>query len=72
MDAILRGRPGWEEAIASVLETAPRPIDFDQRFRGRGTIVDRADFPPPRPPSTLQLVHPRAEGEVVIPQAVRQ
>jgi 8-oxo-dGTP pyrophosphatase MutT (NUDIX family) len=71
MDAILRGRPGWEEAIASVLETAPRPIDFDPRFRGRGTIVDRADFPPARPASTLLLVHPGAEGELVIPLTVR-
>lgn len=75
MDRILRGQPGWQEAIASALATAPRPIPLDERFAPRrlsGAVMPaRATFPSARPASTLLLVHPGAEDELVIPLTLR-
>jgi 8-oxo-dGTP pyrophosphatase MutT (NUDIX family) len=78
MDRILRGQEGWQERIASGLAAAPRPIRVDPRFAPRDLSrrppelrFDRASMPPARPASTLLLVHPGAEGELVIPLTLR-
>jgi 8-oxo-dGTP pyrophosphatase MutT (NUDIX family) len=75
MERILRGQGDWQAAIASAVENAARPIPPDERFAPRrlqaGLMPDRSTFPPPRPASTLLLVHPGAEGELVIPLTLR-
>lgn len=74
MDQILRGRPGWQEAIASALARTPRPIPVDPRFtpRARSVVIpERASMPVPRPASTLLLIHPGADSELVIPLTLR-
>lgn len=78
MERILRGEPGWHEAIARALTTATRPIVPDPRFMPRevpgGAGIrrfDRADFPPPRQAATLLLVYPGAGGDLTVPLTVR-
>ena len=78
MDGILRGRDGWETAIAEALRSATRPIVADPRFLPRGAAdrveverYDRTAFPPARPAATLLLVYPAASGELTVPLTVR-
>lgn len=78
MDGILRGRDGWETAIAEALANATRPILADPRFSPRGPTdrvqverYDRTAFPPARPAATLLLVYPDTFGELTIPLTVR-
>jgi len=79
MDGILRGRDGWETAIAEALRNATRPIVADPRFSPRGAAdrveverYDRSVFPPARPAATLLLVYPAASGELTVPLTVRR
>lgn len=80
MDRILRAEPGWQEAIAHALRTAPRPIATDPRLLPReGTAQpggrprwDRADFPPARQAATLLVLYPGSDGELTLPLTVRQ
>ncbi len=78
MDGILRGRDGWDAAIAEALRNATRPIAADPRFSPRGPTdrvqverYDRSAFPPARPAATLLLVYPATSGELTIPLTVR-
>ena len=78
MDRILRGEEGWQEAIASALASATRPIVADPRFAPRdaagGPAVrrhDRSNFPPARPAATLLLLYPGGGGELTLPLTVR-
>jgi 8-oxo-dGTP pyrophosphatase MutT (NUDIX family) len=78
MDRILRGDEGWQEAIAHALDTATRPIVADPRFAPRAATedstlrrYDRSAFPPPRAASTLLLLYPAPDGEVMVPLTVR-
>ncbi len=74
MDQILRGHGGWQEAIASALARAQRPIQVDPRFSPRirsGIRPDRSAQPPARAAATLLLVHPGVDGELVVPLTVR-
>ncbi|HLE89399.1 MAG TPA: hypothetical protein VI733_05045, partial [Candidatus Limnocylindria bacterium] len=78
MDGILRGRDGWETAIAEALRSATRPIVADPRFLPREAAdrveverYDRSAFPPARPAATLLLVYPAASGELTVPLTVR-
>jgi 8-oxo-dGTP pyrophosphatase MutT (NUDIX family) len=73
-----RADPGWEERIGRAVRDVPRPIDLDPRFAprdraGRTNLErsDRAGFPAARLASTLLLVYPAADGELVIPLTVR-
>jgi len=77
MDRILRGADGWQEAIASALIAATRPIAADPRFAPRTAAnttfprFDRATFPPARAASTLLLLYPGEAGELTVPLTVR-
>ena len=78
MDGILRGRDGWETAIAEALRSATRPIVADPRFLPRGAAdrfeverYDRSAFPAARAAATLLLVYPAASGELTVPLTVR-
>jgi 8-oxo-dGTP pyrophosphatase MutT (NUDIX family) len=78
MDRILRGGGGWQEAIASALASATRPIAADPRFAPRVAApdaalprYDRAAFPPARVAATLLLVYPGAGSELTVPLTVR-
>jgi len=78
MDRILRGDEGWQEALASALAHAPRPIAADPRFGPRPAAdesgmprYDRASFPPARVAATLLLVYPGLGGELTMPLTVR-
>ncbi len=75
---MLRGQAGWQEQIGSALAEARRPIAIDPRFAPRDLVqgpperrFDRGAMPPARPASTLLLVHPGAEHELVIPLTLR-
>lgn len=78
MDRILRVEPGWQEAIARALTTAPRPIATDPRLLPRQADArdrprwDPADFPPPRRAATLLLLYPGRGGELTVPLTVRR
>lgn len=78
MDRILRGEAGWQEAIATALAAASRPIQPDPRFMPReapgGPALrryDRSTFPPSRPAATLLLLYPGEGGELTVPLTVR-
>ncbi len=78
MDRILRGDEGWQEAIASALASASRPIVADPRFAPRDAAAspaprryDRSTFPPARPAATLLLLYPGDDGELTLPLTVR-
>ena len=78
MDRILRGKAGWQEAIAGALAAATRPIQPDPRFMPRGVPggpalrrYDRSTFPPARPAATLLLLYPGEGGELTVPLTVR-
>ncbi len=71
MDEILRGHDDWQQRISSALSQASHPISADPRFTPRLRKVDRPAVPPPRAASTLLLVHPGREGELVIPLTLR-
>jgi 8-oxo-dGTP pyrophosphatase MutT (NUDIX family) len=78
MDRILRGDEGWQEALASAVAHAPRPIAADPRFAPRAAAAgsdppryDRASFPPARAAATLLLVYPGLSGELTMPLTVR-
>ena len=76
MDRILRAEPGWQDLLADALRRVPRPIGVDPRFMPRDTTVgrpryDRASFPPARLASTLLLLYPGDDGELLIPLTVR-
>ena len=78
IDRILRGADGWQDAIASALARASRPIAADPRFapRDAGTTstlprFDRSTFPPARPAATLLLLYPGETGELTVPLTVR-
>ena len=75
---MLRAEPGWQEAIASAIAAAPRPLRSDPRFFARdpaGRVnyerFDRSRFPTARPAATLLLLYPGLDGELVIPLTVR-
>lgn len=78
---MLRGlgsAPGWEARIGRAVRAAARPIEHDQRFAprdrtGRTNLErnDRDGFPAARLASTLLLVYPGSDGELVIPLTVR-
>jgi len=79
MDRILRAEPGWQDAVASAIEAAPRPLVRDPRFfardrEGRTNTQrwDRSRFPPARPAATLLLLYPAVGGELVVPLTVRR
>lgn len=78
MDRILRGEGGWQEAVASALRGATRPIAADPRFAPRAAEpdtalprYDRGAFPPARSAATLLLLYPSAGGELTMPLTVR-
>ena len=78
MDRILRGEPGWQEAIAHALRAASRPIAADPRFAPREAAAgesfpryDRSTFPPARAAATLLLVYPGIDAELTVPLTVR-
>ena len=78
MDRILRGEGGWQEAVASALRDATRPIAADPRFAPRAATTDAAlprydrdAFPPARSAATLLLLYPGAGGELTMPLTVR-
>jgi hypothetical protein len=74
MDQMLRGQDGWQEAIASALARARHPIAVDPRFSPRirsGVTPSRAAMPAARAASTLLLVHPGTDGELVVPLTLR-
>lgn len=78
MDRILRGEPGWQEALARALTDATRPISADPRFTPRTAAAgsdlpryDRASFPPARAAATLLLLYPGEHGELTMPLTVR-
>jgi 8-oxo-dGTP pyrophosphatase MutT (NUDIX family) len=78
MDRILRGTPGWEQAIADALQRATRPIALDSRLmprdasgRASARRFDRSHFPAARPAATLLLVYPTPDGALTIPLTVR-
>jgi 8-oxo-dGTP pyrophosphatase MutT (NUDIX family) len=78
MDRILRGAPGWEQAIADAMQRATRPIAIDARLTPRDATgrvparrFDRSHFPSARSAATLLLVYPGAEGALTIPLTVR-
>jgi 8-oxo-dGTP pyrophosphatase MutT (NUDIX family) len=65
MDGILRGAPGWQQAIAQAVADVTRPIRVDARLMPRdasGTTsrrsFDRSRFPPARTAATLLLLYP--------------
>jgi len=79
MDRILRGEPGWQDALGRALRDATRPIAADPRFAPRAAPsdaglprYDRATFPPARAAATLLLVYPGTAGELTIPLTVRR
>jgi 8-oxo-dGTP pyrophosphatase MutT (NUDIX family) len=78
MDRILRGEPGWQEAIGRALTAIPRPIATDPRLLPRsasGAVRpswDPADFPPARPAATLLLLYPGPDEKLTIPLTVRR
>ena len=78
MDRILRGADGWQEAIASAIAQASRPIAADPRFMPRDAAststlprFDRSTFPPARQAATLLLLYPGETGELTMPLTVR-
>jgi 8-oxo-dGTP pyrophosphatase MutT (NUDIX family) len=78
MDRILRGDEGWQEALASALARAPRPIAADPRFAPRAAAAgsdppryDRGRFPPARAAATLLLLYPGLDGELTLLLTVR-
>lgn len=82
MEQILRADTGWQDAVARALAAAPRPIPVDPRFMPRRASVsgeddrslprfDRATMPAARLSSTLLLLYPGADGELLIPLTVR-
>ena len=82
MDRILRGAPGWEDALATSLVSVPRPIEVDPRFTPRAApddaglrvrlrTYDRADMPPARLAATLLLIYPGDDGTLQTPLTVR-
>lgn len=71
MDEILRGQGDWEQRISSALSQASHPISADPRFTPRLRSVDRSAVPAPRAASTLLLVNPGRDGELVIPLTLR-
>jgi 8-oxo-dGTP pyrophosphatase MutT (NUDIX family) len=78
MDRILRGEPGWQEALAGGLAHATRPIAPDPRFAPRAADAgsdlprfDRATFPTARAAATLLLLYPGERGELTILLTVR-
>jgi 8-oxo-dGTP pyrophosphatase MutT (NUDIX family) len=78
MDRILRGDEGWQEALASALARATRPIAPDPRFAPRPATsgadhprYDRATFPPARAAATLLLLYPGLDGQLTVPLTVR-
>jgi len=76
MDRILRAEPGWQDTLADALRRVPRPIAVDPRFMPRPGAVglprfDRDGFPPARLASTLLLLYPGDDGELLIPLTVR-
>jgi 8-oxo-dGTP pyrophosphatase MutT (NUDIX family) len=78
MDRILRGGDGWQEAIASALRSATRPIAADPRFAPRAAVADAAlprydrdAFPPARSAATLLLLYPGVDAELTMPLTVR-
>jgi 8-oxo-dGTP pyrophosphatase MutT (NUDIX family) len=65
MDRILRGAPGWEQAIAQAVAGVTRPIEVDARLMPRDPSgrtsprrFDRSHFPPARSAATLLLLYP--------------
>jgi len=83
MTGILRAEGDWQAAIASALETVPRPIAVDPRLAPRRVVPDPADpslddprrwernrFPAARQAATLLLIYPH-HGELLIPLTVR-
>jgi 8-oxo-dGTP pyrophosphatase MutT (NUDIX family) len=77
MERILRGEPGWQEAVRDALRRAPRPLSAPESVRsldGRGDLArfDRSRMPPARDASTLLLLYPDAHGELTIPVTVRR
>ncbi|TMB57398.1 MAG: NUDIX domain-containing protein [Chloroflexi bacterium] len=83
MDRILRGAPGWEQAIAEAVAHVTRPIPVDPRLMPRDATArtsprrfDRSHFPPARAAATLLLLYPgEADGRdgapLTIPLTVR-
>lgn len=77
MSGMVRGHGDWQEAIASALAAASRPVGGDPRFAPRSAGSgdrarwDRATFPPARAASTLLLLYPNEAGELTIPLTVR-
>lgn len=74
MDQILRGRQDWQASIASALARVPRPIPVDPRFTPRVRSVSGPPptlAEPPRQASTLLLIAPGADGELVVPLTLR-
>ena len=83
MDRILRGTPGWEQAIAEAVAHVTRPIPVDARLLPRDASgrtsprrFDRSHFPPARAAATLLLLYPgEADGRdgapLTIPLTVR-
>lgn len=58
MDRILRGEPGWQEAIAGALRTIGRPIPTDERLLPREADTDPSDPAAPRPSRPLRSPWP--------------
>ena len=83
MDRILRGEPGWEEALTRALRTVPRPIATDPRLLPRQADTGEASLehpqrrnppglPPPRRDATLLLLYRGPDGELTLPLTVRR
>ena len=75
MERILRGDPGWQQAIADALARAPRPLDIPPNVRAvrggsRTGLPDRRTMAPARPASTLLLLYPDIHGELTLPLTV--
>jgi 8-oxo-dGTP pyrophosphatase MutT (NUDIX family) len=83
MDRILRAEPGWQDAIVRAIAAVPRPIPVDARFMPRRAVEaedEQGQQPlppsersatPAREASTLLLLYPGDDGELLIPLTVR-
>jgi 8-oxo-dGTP pyrophosphatase MutT (NUDIX family) len=78
MDQILRARGDWQDALARVLATAPRPIEPPAAFQPRPVSAppEALRYPQPaaapRTAATLLLLYPDLHGRLTIPLTVRR